>query len=83
MSKVIMNWGYKQIVVDADKAVAIAEMICGAEMFESKYHSKTESSPSHQTYHIYPMAHSDNLEMRVITNEQYQMYRLAGRPESS
>ena len=80
MSKVIMQWGYKEVVVDADKAIAMAELISGAEIYEAKYHSKTDTTDSHQTYHIYPMAHGDNFSMRIITNEQYQLYKLAGRP---
>ena len=82
MSKVVIQWGYRQVVVSAEQAITIAEMLSDAEIYESKYHAKTELQPSYQTFHIFPMTETESISMRVITNEQYQMYRLAGRPHN-
>jgi Tfp pilus assembly protein PilE len=80
MSKVILNLGYRSIVLDADKAVAMLTMLEDAEMYESKYHSKTDVMTSHNTYHIYPMTQENAFNIQLITNESYNMYKLAGKP---
>lgn len=81
MSKVIMNLGYRSIVVDADKALALVEMLEDTEVYESKYHSAENGKPSYNTHHIYPMTQDHAFSMQLVTNESYQMYKLAGKPE--
>lgn len=81
MSKVIVNLGYRSVVLDADKALKLVQMLDGAEMYESKYHSKTDIQDSHHTYHIYPMTQDNAFTMQLITTESYNLYKLAGKPE--
>lgn len=81
MAKVIMNLGYRSLVVDADKAIAIAELIQDAETYQSKYHSAEDGKPSYNTFHIYPAEPDNGFSMQLITNESYNMYKLAGKPE--
>jgi Tfp pilus assembly protein PilE len=81
MSKVILNLGYRNIVLDADKALAMVAMLDGAEMYESKYHSKTDTQDSHNTHHIYPMTQENAFNIQLVTAESYRMYKLAGKPE--
>ena len=81
MSKVIVNMGYRSIVVDADKALALAELIQDAEMYQSKYHSAENGKPSYNTHHIYPLDADNGFTMQMISNESYNMYKLAGKPE--
>jgi hypothetical protein len=83
MSKVIMNLGYRSIVVDADKALAVAELIQDAETYQSKYHSAENGKPSHHTFHIYPAEADNGFSMQLITNESYNMYKLAGKPDNN
>jgi Tfp pilus assembly protein PilE len=83
MSKVIVNLGYRNIVLDADKAVALAALIEGAEMYEAKYHSKTDTTDSHNTHHIYPMTQEQAFTMQMVTKESYNLYKLAGKPDSN
>lgn len=83
MSKVVMNLGYRSIVVDADKALAIADLMQDAETYQSKYHSKTDTQDSHNTYHIYPSEPDNGFSMQLITNEAYNMYKLAGKPDNN
>jgi hypothetical protein len=83
MSKVVVNLGYRSIVLDADKAIALAELVADAEMYQSKYHSKTDTQDSHNTYHIYPAEPDNGFSMQMLTNESYNMYKLAGKPDSN
>ncbi len=83
MSKVVMNLGYRSIVVDADKAIAIAELIQDAETYQSKYHSGENGKPSYHTFHIYPVEAENGFTMQLITNEAYNMYKMAGKPDGN
>ena len=83
MSKVIINLGYRQVVVDAAKAIALAEMLKDAETYESKYHSRTETTESHNTHHIYPMTQDSAFTMQLVTDEAYRLYKLAGKPDNN
>ena len=78
--KAIFRVGYTEYVLDTDKAVSIIELLEGAEIYESKYHVKTDTSESYSTYHIYKDSGRD-FSLNVITDEKYKMYKLAGKPE--
>lgn len=82
MSKVVVSLGYRSIVLDADKAIALAELMQNAEAYESKWHSKTDVRESYNSYHIYPMEldGSSFLTMQLLTDDAYRMYKLAGKP---
>lgn len=81
MSKVIISLGYRNVVLDTEKAVALMEMLQDAEVYESKYHSAADGKPSYSTHHIYPMTQENAFTMQLVTNESYNMYKLAGKPE--
>lgn len=81
MSKVVINLGYRSVVVDAAKAIAIADMLQDAEMYQSKYHSAENGNSSYSTHHIYPMEPDNGFTMQMLTTESYNMYKLAGKPQ--
>lgn len=83
MAKVVVSLGYKSIVLDADKAIAFAELMQNAEAYESKWHNKTDTRDSYNSYHIYPLEQDGGsfLGMQMITDDAYRMYKLAGKPE--
>lgn len=83
MSKVIVNLGYRSIVVDAEKAIAIADIVQHAEMYQSKYHSAENGIPSFNTHHIYPVEPDNSFTMQMLTNESYNLYKLAGKPDNN
>jgi hypothetical protein len=83
MSKVVVNLGYRSIVVDARQAIALAEVINGAEVYESKYHSAKDDNPSFSTHHVYPMTQEYAISMQLMTDEAYRMYKLAGKPDNN
>jgi predicted DNA-binding ArsR family transcriptional regulator len=81
MSKVIINLGYRSVVLDTEKALALVSMLEDAEMYESKYHSAADGKPSYNTHHIYPLTQDNAFSMHLVTNESYNLYKLAGKPE--
>ena len=81
MSKVIINMGYRSIVVDVEAAIEIARLMASAEVYESKYRSAQNGKPSYNTHHIYPMEQDNAFTMQMVTNEADNMYKLAGKPE--
>jgi hypothetical protein len=83
MSKVIVNLGYRSVVLDAEKALALVAMMQDAEMYQSKYHSGENGSPSFNTYHIYPIEGDNGFNMQMLTNESYNLYKLAGKPDNN
>lgn len=80
MSKVILNLGYRSFVLDAEQAIPLINMLSGAEVYESKWHNRTETQDSYSSYHIYPMTQDNAFQMQLLTDEAYRMYKLAGKP---
>ena len=83
MSKVILNMGYRSVVLDANKALALISMLEDAERYESKYHSGENGKPSFNTHHIYPIDADNGFHMQLLTNESYNLYKLAGKPDNN
>lgn len=81
MSKLIINLGYRQVVLDADKALTLISLLDGAERYESKYHIGENGKPSFNTHHIYPVDADNGFHLTMLTTESYNMYKLAGKPE--
>jgi hypothetical protein len=75
MAKVVLNIPYGEFVVDSKDAMALCEILGKAE----KYHSRWKNDIT--THHVYPVEASNSFGFRLITNEQYNMYKLAGKPE--
>jgi hypothetical protein len=74
MAKVVLNIPYGDFVVDAKDALALCETLSKSERYREKYQSSVT------THHIYPMD-GGQFGFRLLSNEQYNMYKLAGKPE--
>ena len=76
-----LGWNDKFILTN-EKAIALANILEGAERFEDKYwpaearekHGITEE----RTYHVYP--NDKEYPMKIVSNAYYQMAKLAGKP---
>lgn len=67
---------YGGFVLDSDKAVAIMEMLRGAEQYKNKYGNGST------TEHIFPFDGDATLvEFKYLTDEQYALAKIAGKPE--
>ena len=84
MSKIVIDMGYKSFVLDAKQGLALLETLANAEVYESKYHGAVGDKPSFNTYHIYPLDPSvSSVSMKLLSNEAYRMYKLAGKPDNN
>jgi len=81
MSKVVVEMGYKSFVMDTKDGVALMEVLGRAEMYEEKYNREEESAESRYTYHVYPMDVRSGIAMRLLSDELYKLYKIAGKPQ--
>lgn len=74
-AKIAVNFSYSGFVLDADKFVQLVELLRGAERFKTKWNSDGS------TMHVYPPDGDDNVvELKYLTDEQYAMAKIAGKP---
>lgn len=78
---VTVDLGYKKIVLPNDKALELAALLQGAEMYEEVYipSDKRVSKDDDHTYHVYPV--KEFFALRLLSDSLYQMAKLAGKPE--
>jgi hypothetical protein len=78
MAKVIVNMGWnKEFVMDSDKALTLLDLLESAELYKEVYRSKEDGG---STFHIF---HQDGslCDVRVLSNNFYNLAKLAGKPE--
>jgi hypothetical protein len=76
--KAIVNIGYKNYVMDAEKALQLLSVLEGAELYDSRWNSETKQS----SYFIYPQDSGDFIwEMKILPDALYRLAKLAGKPE--
>jgi hypothetical protein len=69
----IINMPYGEIVLPTEDAVTMMKLFEKAEKYRMKYLSEGS------THHIFPM--EDQLSAKMITKDNYAMYKMAGKPE--
>lgn len=77
---IVVTLGYKSYVMSNKDAVALAEILEKAEMYEQKWVSqenRTEGGSDH-TYHVFE--NETSVDMKLISNDLYLMAKLAGKP---
>ena len=77
---IIVELGWKSLVLSNKDAVALAEIISKAELYESVWIRPEDRTggPDH-TYHIF--ANEQQVSMKLISDDFYRMAKLAGKPE--
>jgi predicted DNA-binding ArsR family transcriptional regulator len=79
MAKLSVQVGYRNYVLDGEKALQVLDILQGAELYEVKWRTDSEGGT---TQHIYPQdVMSSKVEVTYLTDEQYRMYKLAGKPQ--
>jgi hypothetical protein len=79
MARITVQIGYQHFAMDGDKALALLDTLQGAEVYEIKWRSEAEGGTTH---HIYPQdAVGRKVEIGYLTDEQYKLYKLAGKPQ--
>jgi predicted DNA-binding ArsR family transcriptional regulator len=79
MAKITVQIGYNYFVLDGGKAVQLLDTLQGAEVYETKWRNESDGGTS---YHIYPQdVASRKVEIGYLSDEQYRLYKLAGKPQ--
>lgn len=74
-AKIVVEFrSYQGMVIDADKALQVMNLMRGAESFKEKY--RTEGS----TLHIYTEEDAELVKFRYLTDEQYALAKVRGKP---
>jgi len=80
---VIVDFGYSKVVLSKDKAFQLIECLESAERYEEKYWPEAKRKENGMqvdyTYHVYP--NETQFSFRVLSDEQYQLCKLAGKPQ--
>jgi hypothetical protein len=82
---VTIEIGYKKIVLPRDKAMLMMECLESSMEYQAKYWSEEDrkrlgmSMNEAYTYHVYP--NTAQYAIAVITDEHFQMAKLAGKPQ--
>jgi len=79
---VVVDIGYRKLVMTKEKAMALVECLESAEVYEEKYWSdekrKEKGMDSTYTYHVYP--NEAHFGMSIVSDSHFQMAKLAGKP---
>ena len=79
---VVIEIGYRHICLPNEKAMQFIELLTEAEIYHAKYWSaekrKERGIESEYTYHVYP--NDKEYSMKIISNDLYNMAKLAGKP---
>lgn len=75
--KAIVEMGYVSYVLDADKALQIIELLEGAERYQEKY----RGSGVDTTLHVYTDETDKVKHLKLLSNNMYNLAKLAGKPE--
>ena len=79
---VVIDIGWQKLVINREQAMKLAEILEQAETYEDKYWSRDERTAKgiteEYTYHVYP--NEKHYVMRLISDQHYQMAKLAGKP---
>jgi copper(I)-binding protein len=82
---VILEVGYTKYVLSAKDAVAVMNILNGAEIYQEKYVSEANSptGKSHTLHHVYDQGDADmrRISLWAIPDSLYKMAKLAGKPE--
>jgi len=72
--------GYKSYVLNADQAQIIWDTIRDAEIHEEKRNGYGDDRVT--TYHVYDQDElGEPIQMKMLTDRQYNMAKLAGKPK--
>jgi len=79
---IVIDLGYRKVVLNREKAMQLMECLEGAEIYEERYWSddkrKELGMTETYTYHVYP--NDANFSMQIVSDSKYQMAKLAGKP---
>ena len=80
---VVIDLGYRKVVLSREKAFVLIDCLEGAEVYEEKYWDdekrKAFGMTEKYTHHVYPV--DTTFGMSILPDSKYQMAKLAGKPQ--
>jgi len=76
--KAVIQLGYREYVMEAKDALAILEAISTAERYETKWRKEEDGGTSYHVWTDTPAR--DGNTLRLISDDQYRIAKLAGEP---
>ena len=73
--KAVIQIGYREYVIDADKALTLLGLLEEAEMYQEKYQSGAN------TFHVYQNEEPQTTHLKLLPKKLYDLAKLAGKPE--
>ena len=79
---IVIDLGYRKVVMPREKAMQLIECLENAEQYEEKYWGeekrKALGMTESYTYHVYPV--ESGFSMSILGDSKYQLAKLAGKP---
>ncbi len=79
---IVIDFGYRSIVLPRVEGMKLLEILEKSEVYERKYWSSEKrrelGMDTDYTYHVYP--NDSEYALKIITDQHYQMAKLAGKP---
>lgn len=80
---VVIEIGYEHYIFNKEDAMTMIGLLERAERYERKYWNQNERTargiPSEYTFHVFPS--EKQYSMSIVSDDLYQMAKLAGKPE--
>jgi hypothetical protein len=76
--KAVIQLGYRDYVMEAKDALAILEIVATAERYETKWRKEEDGGTSYHVWTATPAR--DGNALRLISDDQYRIAKLAGEP---
>ena len=74
--KAVVSLGYREYVLDADKALTLLGLLEDAEMYKEVY-----QSGGINTFHVYQNEEPQTMHLKLLPKKLYNLAKLAGKPE--
>ena len=80
---ITIDIGYQTLVMSKEDAMALMGVLERAEVYQRKYwndeEKKAKGMTDTYTFHVYPNEHQ--YSMQIVSDDIYNMAKLAGKPE--
>jgi len=74
--KAVVTIGYREYVLDADKALTLLGLLEDAEIYQEKYRQGGVN-----TFHVYQNEDPQTTTLKLLPKKLYDLAKLAGKPE--
>jgi len=81
--KMIIRVNNKKYIVTAAEAETVMDIVAKSECYSEEWHSKTETTPSYYTYHVWWEGEERERSLNFLSEGTYLACKLLGKPEKA